>query len=220
MNAHSSLYSLSVYTHLPFILLGPASNKVKRYNLPHFKSAFDIPSWTFYAWIIDCVILLFKNEWMSPTVPFSSSLSASRPNTKKETSGVIKGKLSKQHKLAFFIYLFFKAILWYIRSTVHLFPPLWKGRGSNGRWLQAISPLLCTYVFHLYCSHRFLHCSSYDQIFGFFLLQHSMSMLLFRKTITVGHIPRRRQVPFHCAWPQRGLGLGVVKKLCYQYQYQ
>lgn len=140
MNAHSSLYSLSVYTHLPFILLGPASNKVKRYNLPHFKSAFDIPSWTFYAWIIDCVILLFKNEWMSLTVPFSSSLSASRPNTKKETSGVIKGKLSKQHKLAFFIYLFFKALLWYIRSTVPLFPPLWKGKGSNGGWLQAISP--------------------------------------------------------------------------------
>lgn len=45
---------------------------------------------------------------MSPTVPFSSSLSASRPNTKKETSGVIKGKLSKQHKLAFFIFFFLK----------------------------------------------------------------------------------------------------------------
>lgn len=38
------------------------------------------------------------------------------------------------------LYLFFKARLWYIRSTVHLFPPLWKGKGSNGGWLQAISP--------------------------------------------------------------------------------
>ena len=117
---HTRLYSFSLCTPTSFILLGPASKKVERYTLQDFKSAFDIPSWTFCALIIDCVILLFKNEWMSllfrGLFPFHHLYLSSRPDTAKVTQDVIKGKLSKRHKPAFFIS--FKVFLCYVWEVV------------------------------------------------------------------------------------------------------
>lgn len=73
---------------------------MERYTLQDFKSAFDIPSWTFCALIIDCVILLFKNEWMSlllrGLLPFHHLYLSSRPDTAKVTQDVIKGETVKE----------------------------------------------------------------------------------------------------------------------------
>lgn len=84
----------------------------------------------------------------SRTVSFSS-LCGRRPNTKKATRDVIKGKLSKWNKLALF---FLKALFCYIYyERCNAFVPYhygrrWWSKGSNGEWLKSILPFLGTYL--------------------------------------------------------------------------
>lgn len=133
MNTHSSLYSLSVYTLRLSYCWDRLQTRWKDTPFPDFKSAFDIPSWTFCALIIDCVILLFKNEWMPSPVPPRPMFPSHQlylhtwPNI-KEAALDVAAKMAESS----FLSLFSITLLCYTCIYIYNAPQLWMAELIKG----------------------------------------------------------------------------------------